>query len=580
MARFGPDGNWYIDQFMWGYQGIFRRNLAYRTDQAFKQIGLSLDPEAMLVGFAAPGRDGYPICVEPEDGPWQPEHFSQVLQAADDLFATDDDRRRIVTGDGQQAAFDSSSLDRVRRVALHSALMAAQIYPDRLYFVGGSQIVGGYRTFPILAVSAREWDAVPELPPYDQTSMRISNSLADELMYRVLQNASISLSVGSNPSELLSIARRPAGELAGIAASVFADGVATRVGGMPSELFEHLTAIAIAPYEGRRAVGRIAFVKPDASHSMTFHFGSPVPLSRTRSARKLLEMSGRQTVLLSDGAELFGVVESIGEDHFEATFDGRGSWTLSYAAVDYLTVSQGTGRLPAPPLDQELFSDVLARLFPEADTEPESLWELSLVAARQAHGTMLVIHRRADEEAARLAGQSVPIQPIRLDSAGLDAASTIDGAVLVAPDARCHALGVILDGVASDRGDPGRGARFNSASRYVGEHRRDCVIVVVSEDGSIEMVPPPRRRISRSLLAQLVSDVVAASSGDVDFERFHRLERKALDFAFYLSQSQCDALHSARETVERTRWSRSQIRMGAPTLSPHPDMDDSYFLDD
>ena len=41
--------------------------------------------------------------------------------------------------------------------------------------------------------------------------------------------------------------------------------------------------------------------------------------------------------------------------------------------------------------------------------------------------------------------------------------SGIDGAVLLDRDCKCHAIGVILDGMASQSGDPSRGARFNSA---------------------------------------------------------------------------------------------------------------------
>jgi DNA integrity scanning protein DisA with diadenylate cyclase activity len=64
----------------------------------------------------------------------------------------------------------------------------------------------------------------------------------------------------------------------------------------------------------------------------------------------------------------------------------------------------------------------------------------------------------------------------------------IDGAVLVGPEATCYAIGVILDGLATDRGDRARGARFNSAVRYVDCRDEPVVIVVKSEDGMIEVI--------------------------------------------------------------------------------------------
>lgn len=565
---------------MWSYQEHFRHNLEYRADQSFQGIGLPLDPLATLVGFATSDELHHQICVEPEDGPFKPDHFSGVLEEAHQLFATRDDRRMIVTGEGQQARFESASLDRVRRLALQAAFDATGLQPDRAFFVGGSQIVGGYRTFPVISVLTTPWNAVPQLPAYDETVVRVGNSLPDELMRRLLSSASLSLAIGEGPAELLSIGRNPAHELIGVAASLFTDGIPTRLGGVPSELMEHLTSIANTPYEGRPAIGRIAFAREPQTTRMIFVLQSPVRLSRTRSARKLLEMAGREQVVLSDGSHVLGLAARSDDEHFEATFDGRGSWSLSFGNIDLMTVSRGRAHLPTPPLERDLFEDAFERLFGTEHADREAVWDLALVAARQSHGTTLVIHRGAHLEAVRLGGQAVSIAPMQLTPPALDAASSIDGAVLIAPDGLCHAIGVILDGAAGEGGDPGRGARFNSAVRYVKQHVSDCLIVVVSEDGSIEMIPTPHRRVARKLVARRVEEVTAASKGDADFERFHRLERAALELAFYLSQDQCDELNTARDRVEEVRMARSGLRMGVPRVAPDPDMNDSFFLDD
>ena len=96
----------------------------------------------------------------------------------------------------------------------------------------------------------------------------------------------------------------------------------------------------------------------------------------------------------------------------------------------------------------------------------------------------------AAKEAKRLSGQSFPVYPLKLREAGIGAVSEIDGAILMDDSGNCHALGVILDGQASHAGDPSRGARYNSAVRYVEQTRNkkaSCLIVIVSEDGMVNL---------------------------------------------------------------------------------------------
>ena len=66
-----------------------------------------------------------------------------------------------------------------------------------------------------------------------------------------------------------------------------------------------------------------------------------------------------------------------------------------------------------------------------------------------------------------------------------------DGAVLLDPDATCHAIGVILDGFAAAHGNPARGSRYNSAVRYkeYSQQRRiACLVLVRSEDGIVDLL--------------------------------------------------------------------------------------------
>lgn len=121
------------------------------------------------------------------------------------------------------------------------------------------------------------------------------------------------------------------------------------------------------------------------------------------------------------------------------------------------------------------------------------LCELIQVAADQPHGTMVVVTENAQEESERLAEQSIPVVPFKLDTELMKRITAIDGAVIMDQKANCYALGAILDGSIKKReGDSSRGARFNSAVKYssrAAEHNEKCVIIVISEDGMVDLFP-------------------------------------------------------------------------------------------
>lgn len=120
--------------------------------------------------------------------------------------------------------------------------------------------------------------------------------------------------------------------------------------------------------------------------------------------------------------------------------------------------------------------------------------------SNQNHGTMIVITDPdlAKDEVQRLSNQCITIDSFDLldddisdyKSTLINQLTKIDGAIYIDIEGRCHSLGVILDGEASEDGDSSRGARYNSALRYRNREimRDKCVIVVISEDGMINVI--------------------------------------------------------------------------------------------
>ncbi len=54
---------------------------------------------------------------------------------------------------------------------------------------------------------------------------------------------------------------------------------------------------------------------------------------------------------------------------------------------------------------------------------------------------------------------------------------------------------MILDGLATGEGDPGRGARYNSAVRYTAASSAPCLVLIVSDDGMIDVHPELAREL-------------------------------------------------------------------------------------
>lgn len=285
--------------------------------------------------------------------------------------------------------------------------------------------------------------------------------------------------------------------------------------GLPTHLHHALDAVAWEPYEGRTGYGRIILAAADHPEiNMAVWFLEPIRLGAPRLVRKALEMTGDGLCLICDGEHLLGLgslrppaimpagitgddccenaddQSAPDESIFEIDVLGQGVWQMNHRGAPLLRVTNTRPSLPMPRLSRGDFTDIAAWLFPEAaGDDVEALWLLAANASSADHGTMLVVHRDAAAEASRLLPQAQRIAPTRLDGHILQAITSIDGAVLVDPSARCHAVGVILDGHATGTGDSGRGARFNSAVRYQQAVGADCMVVIVSEDGMIDLIP-------------------------------------------------------------------------------------------
>jgi hypothetical protein len=268
------------------------------------------------------------------------------------------------------------------------------------------------------------------------------------------------------------------------------------------DLFKACNFISSLRYEGAESAGHLVISqKGHPAITMKLAFDKPVDPNDYRKVRNLLEMCDADTWLLYAEREVYGLgfvtegaYDPKREDLFLVRFVKHHSWELVHDKLVLMQTTYNEPRLPQASFNPDELRAELKHSIPTiTDPEVEHLVGVAHMASAAKHGTMLVITPEAATEVERLASQSFPVKPFLITDKQLPSVSSIDGAVMLDEKGMCHGLGVILDGHATELGTSARGARYNSAIRYVQE-RPKAVALVVSEDGMVNVVnftPPP-----------------------------------------------------------------------------------------
>jgi hypothetical protein len=257
-----------------------------------------------------------------------------------------------------------------------------------------------------------------------------------------------------------------------------------------------------------------------------------------------------------------------------------------------MQVIRGVPSLPQEAIGELKFREHVRRIFTQSSLNEDALWNIVAAAIDQKHGTMILISNVAAAEADRLEEQStifkeaVPLVGDVLRQTLLMLTS-IDGALLVDPAANCYAAGVILDGDAiKGKGTSSRGARYNSAIRYVYGAKVDarkgqCLAVVISKDGAINVVPELHKQIRRSEIMKHVETVRDAVAGEmIDVKPYYRSIFWLSDHRFYISAKLCEELNDIKNAT-KLRLEQQEGRSHTPIdFKPDEEMDDTYFLDE
>lgn len=272
----------------------------------------------------------------------------------------------------------------------------------------------------------------------------------------------------------------------------------------------NINRISELAYETREIYGRIIFCDRELPDDvMLFKFKTPYSLHNHKLVRKLIQIVEGGYCLAATYDKIYGIIsdDNINEYReradrlFSVSFVRERIWKLDYlgnlADEPYTVFSSEyeNYKYAKRELDEERVVHAFMRF--NEDVDIEVITAIIASAMRQKHGTMIVFSKEAEAEADRLGKTCIPLKtPINLaDSENaklVQFMTSIDGAVMCDENGICHAIGVILDGFTSpdaeSQEDISRGARHNSAYRYLYKNKGKCIIVILSEDGDISLI--------------------------------------------------------------------------------------------
>lgn len=164
-----------------------------------------------------------------------------------------------------------------------------------------------------------------------------------------------------------------------------------------------------------------------------------------------------------------------------------GKWKLSIGSTDLMVVNFGIPELPREPFDGDQLKQALKEI--RAGKIADELIELLEKSIKEIKkGGMIVIDAEAPIQASHLKGSCFRPEPFPINAGHLSRLSRMDGAIILDFDLMCHAFGAILDGRATTDEKSERGARYNSAVRYVQSREGKAVAIVISEDGYVDVI--------------------------------------------------------------------------------------------
>ncbi|MFZ1528662.1 MAG: diadenylate cyclase [Ferruginibacter sp.] len=580
-----------IDLFMWGYQRHIQISLKVSAESLFNEIDKRLKPKVFLLGILTDDRtDRHPICIEPEDCGYSVNAFKDVKSLAQQLEKVNEERNIFHSHPEAQKNHEKRISTNALREAIDKILKKEDLYGDTEKFISYPTYIEGFLVFVILELDKKTLNSYYSLTKEKfNDRYKISRSFIESAIDTYLKESAIAL---KDPNKGIGAIERPADELLRESGKQFMYSI-SQAGenfyGLHG-LYDACNTISSLKYEGADGLGKMIIAKKDHPNiRLTLQLKEPIEVNDYRKVRKFLELSNDNAVIISDSALIYGLGEQTGkynpksESLFVINFISHFKWEVLHDNNPMMIVEYRQPNLPKDRIDRTKFYSDLKRIFKDIDkNQLDNLWEITIEATKQKHGTMLVISDNAKAEAERLGKQSFSLNPLKLTVGIVQQITSIDGSVLIDKDGICHAIGVILDGLATDKGDSSRGARYNSAIRYY-EHfgtKHPTVLIIISEDGMINLIPNLRPQVKHSDILEAIKNFEEMSKAEkVERKYFNQAMTYFQNIAFYLTADECDKINSLRKQIEEADKNIESVRIVYNDIRPNKEMNDSYYTE-
>lgn len=582
-----------IKHFMWGYQPHFQSGTELALRSLLRALDLPDECNLFVVGVCDPGVEGtMPGCVEPEVNHWaQSEWFYDAYTEAKQVAQDLPEAKVFHSHPVAQENADRRRLSKAIRLVVNKRLQQAETKP------AGSEL---FTSFPILR--DRHWVMlVAVLPTQTIASVpMMAQRVIHEGEYDEYEvpNSILEAVVESLFSKATQELHAPdAG--AGLSMIGSTDGILRRAGvgivnaslaiqtqdylhaGEGAALLDAIERLSWTPYESVEAQGDLALVRDGFdAEKYELQLIDPIPMAQSKSVRKLLSLTNSTSCLVVQQSEKMGGRRVIGlaasgtlpPDAIRVLVRGRSDWEWSTNGRALVRFRNGLPEIPVPDVDVLVLGKELMRRFPEMPMAVADRYaSIGAKLAESDHGALLVVVENAESEAKRLERDGMRINPKLLNANDAERFACIDGATLCDSKGVCHAIGVILDGLAVADGDRGRGSRYNSSLRYVQSLDRPAAAMICSEDGGLTLVPMLMPQLESSKLEEMLTrlrNFAESPSSPPDFagqaNTIDWLEKKA----YYLTAEQCDQANAWIDICEQRRKEDVQIHVVRRPLKP------------
>jgi|GEM_PF-3665790 len=279
----------------------------------------------------------------------------------------------------------------------------------------------------------------------------------------------------------------------------------------PYDTYSLIDKISSLSYEGVSAKGRI-LITPNReiiSKCLDISFINRPNLSEQKKIRKLVQISGEQYPIISNGFVVFGFAElsKVEELVEKLVYDGSDLSECKYHIIDFSTkfnwkcsyynpysekietVMRVMYSAPKISLSDNIVNieAIFMQIFSDIRDFKRQI-KIIKYGIKQRKGTIIVFLEDPKKEVDRLK-TGFKINTANVDEK-IDNISSIDGALIFDKYGDLYSFGVIIDGESKEfaEEDVERGARYNSSIKYSASIKQKCLIVVVSEDGYVDYI--------------------------------------------------------------------------------------------